>query len=61
VTASLTRRQFLRGAGAGAGVASSSLVFPTDDEIAKLHTYRELTTDEEASTWDDTFRSIYQS
>jgi spermidine/putrescine transport system substrate-binding protein len=42
-------------------VASSPLVFPTEDEIAKLHTYRELKTDAEASAWDDIFRSIYRS
>ena len=42
-------------------VASSPLVFPTEEEIAKLHTYRELKTDAEASAWDDIFRSIYQT
>lgn len=42
-------------------VASSPLVFPTEEEIAKLHTYRELKTQAEASAWDDTFRSIYES
>lgn len=42
-------------------VASSPLVFPTEDEIAKLHTYRELKTQAEESTWDDTFSPIYQS
>jgi hypothetical protein len=42
-------------------VAESPLVFPTDDEIAKLHTYRELRTQAEVTTWDDLFRSIYQS
>jgi spermidine/putrescine transport system substrate-binding protein len=42
-------------------VAESPLVFPTEDEIAKLHTYRELKTQAEVTTWDGLFRSIYQS
>jgi spermidine/putrescine transport system substrate-binding protein len=42
-------------------VAESPLVFPTADEIAKLHTYRELKTQAEVTTWDGLFRSIYQS
>jgi spermidine/putrescine transport system substrate-binding protein len=41
-------------------VAESPLVFPTDDEIAKLHTYRELKTQAEVTDWDDLFHSIYQ-
>lgn len=41
-------------------VAESPLVFPTDEEIAKLHTYRELKTQTEVTAWDDLFRSIYQ-
>ena len=39
-------------------VASSPLVFPTEEEIARLHTYRELTTQVEETAWDDTFGSI---
>jgi len=42
-------------------VAESPLVFPTDDEISKLHTYRELKTQAEVTLWDDLFRSIYPS
>jgi spermidine/putrescine transport system substrate-binding protein len=42
-------------------VAESPLVFPTDEEIAKLHTYRELKTQAEVTAWDGLFRSIYPS
>jgi spermidine/putrescine transport system substrate-binding protein len=42
-------------------VAESPLVFATEDEIAKLYTYRELKTQAEVTTWDGLFRSIYQS
>jgi spermidine/putrescine transport system substrate-binding protein len=42
-------------------VAESPLVFPTDDEISKLHTYRELKTQAEVTLWDDLFHSIYQA
>jgi spermidine/putrescine transport system substrate-binding protein len=40
-------------------VAESSLVFPTPDITAGLHTYRELKTEEESNLWDELFPPIY--
>lgn len=42
-------------------VAESPLVFPTPDDTARLHTYRELLTGDEAARWDATFRKVYMS
>jgi spermidine/putrescine transport system substrate-binding protein len=41
-------------------VASSPLVFLTDEVAADLHEYRELATDDEAIAWEDTFRSVFE-
>jgi spermidine/putrescine transport system substrate-binding protein len=41
-------------------LASSPLVFPSEDEYGRLHRYRVLTTAEE-KTWNSLFEPIYQS
>jgi spermidine/putrescine transport system substrate-binding protein len=41
-------------------LAESPLIFPSQDEFAKLHRYRVLTTAEE-KTWNDLFEPIYQA
>lgn len=38
------------------GVATSPLVFPEDDDLSRLSTYRELESDEELARWDAVFR-----
>ncbi len=42
------------------GAANSPLIFPTPDEVAKLHTYRVLTEDEQLQ-WNGLFQPIYQN
>jgi spermidine/putrescine transport system substrate-binding protein len=42
------------------GVAGSPLVFLTDEMAGNLHEYRELVTDEEAVTWEATFRTVFE-
>lgn len=41
-------------------VAESSLVFPTDEDIERLRTYRVLETEEEQAAWENIFRRVYQ-
>jgi spermidine/putrescine transport system substrate-binding protein len=41
-------------------VAESELVFPTETTTADLHSYRELTTPEEAEVWEGTFRAVFE-
>jgi spermidine/putrescine transport system substrate-binding protein len=40
-------------------IVSSPLVFPTEDDLSALKTYRELTTDDEIALWNDTFSPYY--
>lgn len=40
-------------------IAGSSLVFPSTEEQARLHSYRELTTDEDLAAWQDAFGEFY--
>lgn len=40
-------------------VAESPQVFPSQEDLDRLFTYRELPSDEEASAWDDTFRPVF--
>ena len=40
-------------------VANGSLVFPDDKDLAALKTYRELTTDEEITLWNEAFSEFY--
>lgn len=40
-------------------IAESELVFPTPEQRAALRSYRELTTDEELTLWNETFGEFY--
>lgn len=40
-------------------IAESSLVFPPEEELARLHSYRELATDEDIAQWQDAFGEFY--
>ncbi len=40
-------------------VANGSLVFPDDKDLAALKTYRELTTDDEITLWNEAFSEFY--
>jgi len=41
-------------------VAQSPQVFPSQEDLDRLFTYRELPSDEEARTWDETFRPVFE-
>jgi spermidine/putrescine transport system substrate-binding protein len=40
-------------------VAESPQVFPSQEDLDRLFTYRELPTDEEANLWEATFRPVF--
>lgn len=42
-------------------IAESSLVFPGDEDLKLLHTYRELKGEEETTLWDNVFQGVFQS
>jgi spermidine/putrescine transport system substrate-binding protein len=40
-------------------VANGALVFPSEEDLAALSTYRQLESDEEITAWNDTFSEFY--
>jgi spermidine/putrescine transport system substrate-binding protein len=42
-------------------VADSPLVFPDEQTLAALATYRELGSAEEMQTWEETFRTVFET